>query len=150
MSQPQRSPQKTGPASNESHATADCPAVLQNDFHQGFSYCFSGPKILARERSPFQEIVILETERFGKILNIDGYNNRAEADGHKTAIYYGWYSNRTRGFRKARGLLPPAPPGQPPAEADRAPLATRRTWARLIRKIYKADPLLCPLCGATI
>jgi Putative transposase len=25
----------------------------------------------------------------------------------KTAIYYGWYSNRTRGFRKARGLLPP-------------------------------------------
>ena len=68
----------------------------------------------------------------------------------KTALYYGWYSNRTRGFRKARGLLPPAPPGQPPAEADRAPLATRRTWARLIRKIYKADPLLCPLCGATI
>ena len=41
----------------------------------------------------------------------------------KTALYYGWYSNRTRGFRKARGLLPPAPPGQPPAEADRAPLA---------------------------
>lgn len=68
----------------------------------------------------------------------------------KTALYYGWYSNRTRGFRKARGLLPPAPPGQPPAEADRAPLATRRTWARLIRKIYKADPLLCPLCGATM
>ena len=39
----------------------------------------------------------------------------------KTAIYYGWYSNRTRGFRKARGLLPPATPVQPAPEADRAP-----------------------------
>jgi hypothetical protein len=75
MSQPQHSPQKTGAASEESHATVDCPAVLQNDFRQGFSYWFSGSKILARERSPFQEIVIIQTARFGKILNIDGYNN---------------------------------------------------------------------------
>jgi hypothetical protein len=47
----------------------------------------------------------------------------------KTAIYYGWYSNRTRGFRKARGLLPPVTPDQPTGEAERSPLALRRTWA---------------------
>jgi spermidine synthase len=82
MSQPQPSPQKTASTSAASHPVADCPAVLRNDFQQGFSYCFSGSKILACERSPFQEIVIVETARFGKILNIDGYNNRAEADGH--------------------------------------------------------------------
>ena len=68
----------------------------------------------------------------------------------KTAIYYGWYSNRTRGFRKAHGLLDPATPAVAAAEADRTPLALRRTWARLIRKIYEADPLLCPRCGGTM
>jgi hypothetical protein len=35
-------------------------------------------------------------------------------------------------------------------EADRAPLAIRRTWARLIRKIYEVDPLLCSGCGTTM
>jgi hypothetical protein len=65
-------------------------------------------------------------------------------------IYYGWYSNRTRGFRKAPGLLAPAPPSQPAPESDRAPLAIRRPWARLIRKIYEVDPLRCTRCGATM
>jgi hypothetical protein len=68
----------------------------------------------------------------------------------KTAIYYGWYSNRTRGFRKAHGLLAAATPSQPAPETDRAPLAIRRTWARLIRKIYEVDPLRCPRCKATM
>ena len=31
----------------------------------------------------------------------------------------------------------------------RAPLAVRRTWARLIRKVYEVDPLLCPRCCGT-
>ena len=35
--------------------------------------------------------------------------------------YYGWYANRTRG--------------------------ARRSWARLLRKIFEVDPLLCPQCG---
>lgn len=61
----------------------------------------------------------------------------------KTAIYYGWYSNRTRGFRKAHGLLVPVTPAVPVTEAHRAPPGIRRTWARLIRKIYTADPLRC-------
>lgn len=68
----------------------------------------------------------------------------------KTAIYCGWYSNRTRGFRQAHGLLVPVTPVVPVTEADHAPLGIRRTWARLIRKIYTADPLRCPRCGATM
>jgi hypothetical protein len=68
----------------------------------------------------------------------------------KTAIYYGWYSTRTRGFRKARGLLAPAGPDAPVADAERPPLTIRRTWARLIRKIYEVDPLLCSRCGGTM
>ncbi len=69
----------------------------------------------------------------------------------KTTIFYGWYSNRTRGFRKARGLLPPGGSvHQIPRPADAAPLAVRRSWARLIYKGYEVDPLLCPRCGASM
>ena len=65
--------------------------------------------------------------------------------------YYGAYSNRARGRRrKAEGrlkgngsreveeVIPPSP--------ERA--ALRRTWARLIRRVYEVDPLVCPRCGA--
>ncbi len=37
----------------------------------------------------------------------------------KTTLFYGWYSNRTRGFRRARGLLAPLEPiGQGPTAAE--------------------------------
>jgi hypothetical protein len=52
----------------------------------------------------------------------------------KTTLFYGWYSNRTRGYRKQHGLLgearvmAPAPGGE-----ARAPLEIRRSWACLVR-----------------
>ena len=55
--------------------------------------------------------------------------------------YYGWYANRARG---ARGEVPrPAVPDDTSAEAQ----ARRRSWARLLRKIFEVNPLLCPQCG---
>ncbi len=62
--------------------------------------------------------------------------------------YVGWYSNRARGERaKAQkgqdALARPAAPIEPVSEfAARA----RSAWARLIRKVYEADPLECPKC----
>ena len=55
--------------------------------------------------------------------------------------YYGWYSNRARG---ARGEVIAAP-----SSDDMRPeaVARRRSWARLLRKIFEVDPLLCPQCG---
>lgn len=45
----------------------------------------------------------------------------------KTSIEYGWYSNRTRGWRKKRGLLLADPPAKDPAvDSDKAPLDQRR------------------------
>ncbi len=73
-------------------------------------------------------------------------------DAHeKTTLFYGWYSNRTRGYRKRHGLLAMTPAPEFVRETEtRAPLAVRRTWARLIRKVYEVDPRLGPGCGGTM
>jgi len=52
----------------------------------------------------------------------------------KTTLFYGWYSNRTRGYRRRHGLLGKAEGAAPvPDEATRAPQEVRRSWARLIQ-----------------
>jgi hypothetical protein len=79
--------------------------------------------------------------------------------------YYGAYSHRSRGRRRAveaaapevgalagPGVPPPSPPG-PATPAARAPAepgspeARRRSaWARVLKKVFEVDPLLCPRC----
>ncbi len=55
--------------------------------------------------------------------------------------YYGWYSHRARGAR--------ANPQDAPIA--RAPSTARsRSWARLLRRIFELDPMLCPQCGGTM
>jgi hypothetical protein len=72
-------------------------------------------------------------------------------DAHeKTTLFYGWYSNRTRGYRKQHGLLGKAERAEPVPNETRVPLEVRRSWARLIRQVYEVDPLLCPQCGGTM
>jgi hypothetical protein len=62
--------------------------------------------------------------------------------------YVGWYSNRARGERaKARNERDSPNSAAASCEtvsefAQRA----RAAWARLIRKVYEADPLECPKC----
>ncbi len=62
--------------------------------------------------------------------------------------YVGWYSNRARGER-AQALKAQDSVTQPPANVEYvSEFATgaKATWARLIRKVYEADPLVCPKC----
>ncbi len=64
--------------------------------------------------------------------------------------YVGWYSNRARGERtKALKAQAPVtkPPTQPEGVSEFASRA-KAAWARLIRKVYEADPLKCPKCKA--
>ena len=71
-------------------------------------------------------------------------------DAHeKTTIFYGWYSNGTRGYRKRQGLVAKAGVRTPAADAEgtQAPLEVRRSWARLLRQVYEVDPLVCSRCG---
>ena len=58
--------------------------------------------------------------------------------------YYGYYSNKSRGQRKKAdqdddiaNII----------ETGFSNKAFRRSWARLIQKIYEVDPLLCPRCS---
>ena len=58
--------------------------------------------------------------------------------------YFGWYSSRARGERAKREATTTIAP----TNRDDSPhaKARRRSWARLIRRIFEVDPLLCPKC----
>jgi len=70
--------------------------------------------------------------------------------------FVGWYSNRARGeqAKAHKTLAAPVPvldlyaptiePAKEPVSAFAA--RARSAWARLIRKVYEADPLECPKC----
>ena len=65
-------------------------------------------------------------------------------DRHEHLVrYYGRYSSRTRGAERERPGIdePEAEPTGPSRKAAKA------AWAKLIRKVYEVDPLLCPQCG---
>jgi len=60
--------------------------------------------------------------------------------------YYGWYANRTRGARGESREQTVRVDG-PSTDQSLAAVSRRRSWARLLRKIFEVDPLLCPQCG---
>ncbi|MDP8274896.1 MAG: transposase [Candidatus Euphemobacter frigidus] len=66
--------------------------------------------------------------------------------------YYGWYSNKMRGQREKRAGEHGEREGSPAVEViDISEHQPRRRpskkWRELIRKVWEADPLLCPNCG---
>jgi len=75
--------------------------------------------------------------------------------------YYGAHANRSRRLYRAEGEegaspgqdheaanheAATSPPGSEPEEPEWV-TARRRSWARLIKRIYTVDPLVCPRCG---
>jgi hypothetical protein len=63
--------------------------------------------------------------------------------GEQMVRYYGYYSNVARGKRKEAGNDDVVPCIlEPQGELK----AFRKSWARLIQKIYEVDPLICPKC----
>ena len=61
--------------------------------------------------------------------------------------YYVRYSNKARGVHAKTGPAQAEDSAQG-HEPDRAP--TSAQWRRLIAKIWEADPLTCPDCGAEL
>ncbi len=61
--------------------------------------------------------------------------------------YVGWYSNRARGERaKARNQNAPTTCAAPIEPVSEFAARAKSAWARLIGKVYEADPLECPKC----
>jgi hypothetical protein len=70
--------------------------------------------------------------------------------GEHLVRYYGYYSSVQRGRRRRQGREK-LPLGPPPLSDDTAPKkAARATWARFIKKVFAADPLVCPDCGGAM
>ena len=63
--------------------------------------------------------------------------------GEQMVRYYGHYSNVARGKRQKAGTDDEIPCILEPQGDEKT---FRRNWARLIRKIYEVDPLVCPKC----
>ena len=63
--------------------------------------------------------------------------------GEQMVRYYGYYSNKARGLRKKAGIDDQLPALSEPGMSSKE---SRQNWARLIQKIYRVDPLLCPRC----
>ncbi len=72
--------------------------------------------------------------------------------GAQLVHYYGAYSNAHRGISKRReAFMLPDPDAVPEPVNTTGPesgwlKARRKSWARLIRRVYEADPMLCR-CG---
>ncbi len=73
--------------------------------------------------------------------------------GQQLVRYYGAFSN-VRRARAGAGVSDPAavppPPGKDGACADEFRRQVRSSWARLIKKVYEADPLVCPRCSGPL
>lgn len=63
--------------------------------------------------------------------------------GEQMVRYYGYYSNVARGKRQKEGKDNAVPFILEPQENEKY---YRKSWARLIQKIHKADPLIYPKC----
>jgi hypothetical protein len=59
--------------------------------------------------------------------------------------FYAHYANRVRGEGPSEEVVPKGHEQQPPKRHRYSP-----SWARLIAKVYQADPLVCGRCGGKL
>ena len=128
-------------------------------------YCLRNPVSLARLRftpgTPTATYLPRDGHGDEKAETFDAFDFVARLLAHvpdprrHLVHYYGAYSNVVRGKLKARSQArqpeplasgPASQPPLPPASQAPSSAALRRGWARLIRRIYEVDPLVCPRC----
>jgi len=64
--------------------------------------------------------------------------------GEQMVRYYGYYSNKSRGMREKAALDEQVPFL---IDTDIDSKEFRKSWSRLIQKVYSRDPLVCPKCN---
>jgi hypothetical protein len=65
--------------------------------------------------------------------------------GRHRTLFYAFYSSRARGARAKEKALLEGVPAEPPKKRR-----CSASWARLISKVYHADPLTCRKCGGKL
>jgi hypothetical protein len=65
--------------------------------------------------------------------------------GRHRTLFYAHYANRARGARAEEKKLLEGPGAEAPQKRRCSP-----SWARLISKVYHADPLTCRRCGGSL
>ncbi|MEE9556073.1 MAG: transposase, partial [Candidatus Adiutricales bacterium] len=153
--------------------TQDLVNMLLSWHHSGFNV-FCGPRIHPREEEAMENLAryiiraSFSQERMSYVpeeseviyQSKDGKKERAfdtlewlvpllagcshiPNKGEQMVRYYGYYSNVSRGRRQKEdqdGFLPYI------IEPEEDSKEYRKSWARLIQKIYEVDPLTCPKC----
>jgi len=66
----------------------------------------------------------------------------------QTVRYWGFYANAARGKRRKAAQARDTAQAAPRQDDDEFTRRARLTWAKLIRRVYEVDPLLCPFCGS--
>ena len=69
--------------------------------------------------------------------------------GQQLIRYYGQFSHVRPAWARATRSPALQPVPSPEAQHETAHRA-RRSWARLIKKVYEADPLICSRCGGPL
>jgi hypothetical protein len=82
-----------------------------------------------------------ETKEFEALDFIAGICSHIPNKNEQMVRYTGYYSNVCRGRRKRQGTCE----SDCVVEED-GYKSVNKSWARLIKKIYEVDPLICPIC----
>ena len=84
-----------------------------------------------------------DTEEFDSLDFIACLSSHIPNKNEQMVRYLGFYSNVCRGKRKKQGSAE----SEYVIEDDSYNKGCSKSWARLIKKIYEVDPLVCPKCG---
>ena len=93
-------------------------------------------------------------ERFSPLDALAALSAFVPEKRQQVVRYCGYYSNSSRGQRRRQqqcvaDITPVAVSGPEP-EPDDFRRHCKRPWARLIRKVWAANPLVCPRCGGRL
>jgi hypothetical protein len=93
-------------------------------------------------------------QRFSPLDALAALTAHIPEKGFQLVRYCGYYSNKARGQRRKRqpctaSVTSVATP-MPEPDPDDFRRHCRRAWARLIRKVWCADPLVCPKCSGPL
>jgi Zn finger protein HypA/HybF involved in hydrogenase expression len=87
-----------------------------------------------------------DTKEFEALDFIASITSHIPNRNEQTVRYLGYYSNVSRGKRKKQGSCQ----SDYVIENEEYSKSCSKSWARLIKKIYEVDPLLCPKCGGSM